>query len=265
MRGGDPAQRRPQRPHRHPHDPAEPLAADETRQCLTAMHGHRLHPLFDWDDQGFVIDPNLGAVAPWWRTAHRVSDAIHPDEPTEILRWVREEMERREQLFWSGRTDRITDFSPELPLLLVVIDEVANYTRHPDRKARERFEAELLAIASQGAKFGVRLWLLTQKPSADVLTTAVRTNLSARICHRVDTVEDFLHLFADGRELDITAADRTMPQGVSVASVGDMRTPVRLRSVYLLTEACWQINDLMCAEGLKVRELPDRVDLDKAA
>ncbi|MBT3156825.1 hypothetical protein KQH42_05115 [Streptomyces sp. CHA1] len=60
-----------------------------------------------------VIDPNLGAVAPWWRTAYKVSDAIHPDEPTEILRWVREEMQRRERLFWSGRTDRITEFSPE--------------------------------------------------------------------------------------------------------------------------------------------------------
>ncbi|WP_406084472.1 FtsK/SpoIIIE domain-containing protein [Streptomyces virginiae] len=212
-----------------------------------------------------VIDPNLGAVAPWWRTAYKVSDSIHPDEPTEILRWVREEMRRRERMFWSGRTDRITNFSPDMPLLVLAIDEVANYTRHPDRKARERFEAELLAIASQGAKFGLRLWLLTQKPSADVLTTAVRTNLSARICHRVDTTEDFLHLFPDGRELDITAADREMPPGVSIASVGDMRTPVRLRSVYLPTEACWQINDLMCADGLQVRELPNHVDLGKAA
>ncbi|MFD3514192.1 FtsK/SpoIIIE domain-containing protein [Streptomyces sp. NPDC058657] len=212
-----------------------------------------------------VIDPNLGAVAPWWRTAYKVSDSIHPDEPTEILRWVREEMQRRERLFWSGRTDRITNFSPDMPLIVLAIDEVANYTRHPDRKARERFEAELLAIASQGAKFGIRLWLLTQKPSADVLTTAVRTNLSARICHRVDTTEDFLHLFPDGRELDITAADREMPPGVSIASVGDMRTPVRLRSVYLPTEACWQINDLMCADGLQVRELPDHIDLGEAA
>ncbi|MEU8962701.1 FtsK/SpoIIIE domain-containing protein [Streptomyces sp. NPDC048491] len=212
-----------------------------------------------------VIDPNLGAVAPWWRTAYKVSDSIHPDEPTEILRRVREEMQRRERLFWSGRTDRITNFSPDMPLIVLAIDEVANYTRHPNRKAHERFEAELLTIASQGAKFGVRLWLLTQKPSADVLTTAVRTNLSARICHRVDTTEDFLHLFPDGRELDITAADREMPPGVSIASVGDMRTPVRLRSVYLPTEACWQISDLMCADGLQIRELPNPIDLGKAA
>ncbi|GAA3246671.1 hypothetical protein GCM10020256_74440 [Streptomyces thermocoprophilus] len=45
-----------------------------------------------------------------------------------------------------------------------------------------------------------------------MLTTALRTNLSTRICHRVDTTEDYLHLFPDGRDLDITAADRTLPQ-----------------------------------------------------
>ncbi|EFL03095.1 predicted protein [Streptomyces sp. SPB78] len=44
-----------------------------------------------------------------------------------------------------------------------------------------------------------------------MLIIAVRTNVSVRICsHHVETVEDFLHLFPDGRELDMTAADRTM-------------------------------------------------------
>ncbi|EFL03096.1 predicted protein [Streptomyces sp. SPB78] len=39
-----------------------------------------------------VIDPNLGALASWWRTAYKVSNAIHTDEPSEILRWLREEI-----------------------------------------------------------------------------------------------------------------------------------------------------------------------------
>lgn len=203
-----------------------------------------------------VIDPNLAAAAPWWRTAHQVCSSTHPDQATEVLAAVRAEMRRREELFWSARTDRITAFSQALPLLLVVIDEVANYTRHTDRKARERFEAELLAIASQGAKFGVRLWLITQKPSADVLSTAMRTNLSARICHRVDTVEDFLHLFPDGRDLEVTAADRELPAGIAIAAIGTMRTPVRMRSVYLPTEACWQISETLCHAGHQIRNLP---------
>lgn len=210
-----------------------------------------------------VIDPNVAAAAPWWRTAHTVCSAVHPQEPTEILRGIRAEMEQRAATFWTGRTDRIAEFSEEMPLILLVIDEVANYTRHPDKKAREAFEAELNAIASQGAKFGVRLWLLAQKPSAEVVTTAIRTNLSDRICHRVDTVDDFLHLFPNGRELDVTAADRAMPQGVSIAAVNGMRVPVRMRSVYLSTEECWAISDALCAAGLQVRELPgNAVPLD---
>lgn len=212
-----------------------------------------------------VIDPNLAAAAPWWTTAHRVSDTTHPEQASELLAEVREEMHRREALFWSARTDRITDFSPEMPLLMVVIDEVAHYTRHTDRKARERFQAELLAIASQGAKYGVRLWLITQKPSADVLSTALRTNLSARICHRVDTMEDYLHLFPDGRDLDITAADRTLPAGVAITSITGMRTPVRMRALYLPTEACWHINDTLTAAGHQVRQLPATTDFTKAA
>ena len=212
-----------------------------------------------------VIDPNLAAAAPWWITAHRVSDTTHPDQASELLAEIREEMHRRENLFWTARTDKITEFSPELPLLVVVIDEVAHYTRHTDRKARERFEAHLLAIASQGAKYGVRLWLITQKPSAEVLTTALRTNLSTRICHRVDTTEDYLHLFPDGRDLDITAADRTLPPGVAITSTPGTPTPVRMRAVHLPTEACWRINDTLTTTGHQVRPLPGTTDFTKAA
>lgn len=206
-----------------------------------------------------IIDPNIGAVAPWWRTAHRVSSSVDPEEPTEILAKVREEMASRAGLFWARRTDKLDRFTPELPLDLVVIDEVANYTRHSDKKKREAFTAELTAVASQGAKYGVRLWLLAQKPNSDVISTAVRTNLTSRICHRVDTPEDYLHAFPDGRDLieqGVTAADRHMPQGVSITSVGDVRTPVRSRSVYLPTEHCWSIADQLCDAGYQLRDLP---------
>ena len=93
----------------------------------------------------------------------------------------------------------------------------------------------------------------------------MRTNLSARICHRVDTVEDFLHLFPDGRDLEVSAADRELPAGVAVAAIGAMRTPVRMRSVYLPTEACWRISEALCQAGQQVRDLPTGVDLGKAA
>ncbi len=203
-----------------------------------------------------VLDPNAVAAAPWYRTAWRVSLDTHPAEPTRILREVREEMESRKALLVANRADRITQFSDACPVLLVVVDEVANYTRHADKSAAKEFETELMAIAAQGAKFGVRLWLYTQKPSSEVLATAVRSNLTARLCFRVETTEDYLMAFPEGRELAITAADRTMPQGVAVASVGDMRVPALVRGVLLETGDCWTVSDAICANGGQVRAEP---------
>ncbi len=203
-----------------------------------------------------VLDPNAVAAAPWYRTAWRVSLDTHPAEPTRILREVRAEMESRKALLVANRADRITQFSDACPVLLVVVDEVANYTRHADKAAAKEFETELMAVAAQGAKFGVRLWLYTQKPSSEVLATAVRSNLTARLCFRVETTEDYLMAFPEGRELAITAADRSMPQGVAVASVGDMRVPALVRGVLLETEDCWVISDAICAAGGQVRDEP---------
>ena len=98
-----------------------------------------------------------------------------------------------------------------------------------------------------------------------MLSTALRTNLSARICHRVDTVEDYLHLFPDGRDLDITAADRTLPAGVAITSITGMPTPVRMRAMHLPSEACWHINDTLTTAGHQLRPLPTTKDLTKAA
>jgi S-DNA-T family DNA segregation ATPase FtsK/SpoIIIE len=214
------------------------------------------HAALMCDVQTVIIDPNLGAVAPWWRTAHTVSASVDPTEPTEILRGLRQEMERRQGIFWAQRTDKLTQFTPDMPLILLVIDEVSNYTNWGDKKKAEAFRAELQAVTSQAHKFGIRVWLLGQKLEAAVLNTATRTNLTSRISHRVDTVEDFLHLSPDGRDLDITAADRTMPQGIGIASVSGMTTPVRARSVYLPTEHCWAISDAIVDALGEVRPLP---------
>ena len=218
------------------------------------------------DVQSVIIDPNLGAVAPWWRTAHTVSADVDPTGPTEILRAVRAELERRQGVFWAQRTDKITKFTPDMPLILLVIDEVSNYTNWGDKKKADAFRAELQALVSQGHKFGLRVWLLGQKLEAAVLNTATRTNITTRISHRVDTVDDFLHLFPDGRDLEVTAASRTIPQGVGIASVPGLVEPSRMRSVLLPTEHCWTISDAIVETWGEVRPLPrPKLELAKEA
>lgn len=203
-----------------------------------------------------VIDPNLAAAAPWWRTAYRVTDSTDPDDATKILDEITAELEERKALFWKLRTDKISKFSDEVPLYLVVIDELAGYASHPDKRKAERFVASLLRFASQSAKYGGRLWIITQQPGSSTFPTAVRMNLPDRITFQLDTPDDMKMMFPDAKQLPVTAADRAMPQGVGIAAVGLMTTAERFRAPYLSTEACWVLSDAICEAGGRVRELP---------
>lgn len=201
-----------------------------------------------------LLDPNLAAVAPWWRTAYRVCESTDPNDAAEILEEILAELEQRKDLFWKLRTDRITEFSDEVPLYVIPIDEAAAYTQSGNKKGSERFTTVLKALAAQSAKYGGRVWVLTQKPSSDVLSTVIRMNLTDRLCFRVDTIEDFVMVFSEGRNLPITAADRTMPQGVGIVSLGSV-VPQRFRAVFLPTKACWDISDQLVEAGYGVRSL----------
>jgi S-DNA-T family DNA segregation ATPase FtsK/SpoIIIE len=202
-----------------------------------------------------LLDPNLAAVAPWWRTAYKVCDSTDPNDAAEILEEILEELEARKDLFWKLRTDRITQFSEDVPLYVIAADEAAAYTQSGDKKGSERFTTALKKLAAQSAKYGGRVWVLTQKPSSDVLSTVIRMNLTDRMCFRVDTIEDFVMVFSEGRTLPITAADQTMPQGVGIISLGSV-APQRFRSVLLKTEACWDIGDQLVEAGYGLRSLP---------
>ncbi|MEV0081139.1 FtsK/SpoIIIE domain-containing protein [Nocardia neocaledoniensis] len=211
-----------------------------------------------------IIDPNVAAAAPWYRTAHRVCTALHPDEASEVIAELRREMAKRAAVFWRERTDRVTEFSVERKLGLLVIDEVLHYTTWHEPKARNRFKSELQAFSSEAAKFGYRLWLLGQKLDASAVTTTTRTNLFSRICHRVSTRQDFEHLFNEAETLaGLTAAKSGMPQGVAVTQVPGMSVPKRTRSVYLPTETCWEIADAIVAVRGEVRPLPTDEELDE--
>ncbi|MFJ3924163.1 FtsK/SpoIIIE domain-containing protein [Streptomyces sp. NPDC090022] len=63
--------------------PAHALIAGNTRSGKSITVNTLLaYASLTRDVRLIMIDPDLGAVAPWWRTACKVSDAIHPDEPT---------------------------------------------------------------------------------------------------------------------------------------------------------------------------------------
>ncbi|WP_300389805.1 FtsK/SpoIIIE domain-containing protein [uncultured Nocardioides sp.] len=175
-----------------------------------------------------VADPNDTTLAPFEEKVAWATSSVDPAPVTEMLQWVRREMGRRKPILRAMRQDKVEpwQFSDELPLVVVVIDEAANYLRHPNGK---EMREELLAVVSQGAKYGVRLILITQRPDSTILDTSTRSQLSARICMKVEDRQTAAMVFPD---LDDPDALLTMPPGVGfVREVGGRAR--RFRGLYL--------------------------------
>lgn len=145
--------------------------------------------------------------------------------------------------------------SPDDPLLLVVVDEVALLTAYlPDRKLRERAERALAALATQGRAPGVVLVAALQDPRKEVL--GLRNLFPTKIGMRLDEKTQVDMVLGDGaREAGALCHKiAETQQGVAYVKLDGQREPVRVRAAYL--------DDSAIAELAATNPAP--ISLDKA-
>lgn len=189
-----------------------------------------------------LIDPNGAASGPWKRCAHMVCDTRDADKAIEVLKEVVAEMERRQALFEEYEVDKLTEFSADFPLWLVAIDEASNF------KDSKEFGELMEKVSAQCAKYGIKLIIIAQKMVGENVPTGARAQLSGRVTFRVNDPADYRALFANAPQFaeDIMLKSRT-PQGVGIASLPCHEDPVRFRSLYLPTKACFAIGKAIVA------------------
>jgi DNA segregation ATPase FtsK/SpoIIIE-like protein len=111
-----------------------------------------------------------------------------------LLDLVRNEMPRRQQLM-KGRSFKIKEFnkrfpSEALPPIVALIDEYAQLLSIQSKKDAESFERDLMSLAAVARSTGIHLILATQRPSVNVVTGTLKTNLPTRIAFQVPTNND---------------------------------------------------------------------------
>lgn len=134
-----------------------------------------------------LFDAKQVELAPWSRSA----DAFcGPDVgyAVSVVDALRAEMDRRyEILLSSGR--RKLDQRDGLGLHVVAVDELAFFLRAGSRDERLGFAEGLRDLVARGRAAGVVVLAATQKPSHDVVPTAVRDLFSFRMALRCTTPE----------------------------------------------------------------------------
>lgn len=129
--------------------------------------------------------------------ALRALTLADPERVEHVMRELVAEMDRRIRVLLAQRLDKFTNFTSDLPLLVVVMEEypgtlaalqaidAASGARPVDR-LETKVRAAVQRIALEGAKVGVRLWLVAQRADASLLTGVLRSQLTQRFSFRQD-------------------------------------------------------------------------------
>ncbi|MFC3685827.1 FtsK/SpoIIIE domain-containing protein [Hydrogenophaga luteola] len=142
-----------------------------------------------------LVDPKGTELAPFEGSVYLEGQIGWDDaDSLALLQRAVAEMQRRYVLFREASTRSLVEFNaaaaPEnrLPWWVIVLDEYADLTHDPQSK--KEIEAELKRLAQKARAAGIHVIIATQKPSADVISTNLRSNLPAQLALRVKSATE---------------------------------------------------------------------------
>jgi S-DNA-T family DNA segregation ATPase FtsK/SpoIIIE len=167
-----------------------------------------------------LIDPKMVEMVAYNDIPHLITPVVNDCiEASNALKWAVTEMEDRYKLMARYMCRGIDQFNKEfmlgnleeedgdelalIPLIVIVIDELADLMM----VARGEVEESIARLAQKSRAVGIHLILATQRPSTDILTGLIKSNLPCRLSYRVAQRNDSRII------LDTNGADQLLGRG----------------------------------------------------
>ena len=143
-----------------------------------------------------MIDPKKVEFSIYKNIPHLMAPVVTtPKDAAGALQASVEEMERRFELFENVGVRDLKGYNaataddpdmPNLPHIVIIIDELADLMM----TARDEVETAICRIAQKARAAGMHLIIGTQRPSADVVTGLIKSNVPSRIAFAVKSQVD---------------------------------------------------------------------------
>lgn len=205
-----------------------------------------------------MIDPKMVELSPYKSLPHLMHPVVTDMRKAEaILGWAVEKMEERYHLLARagvrhisvynqlGEEELMERIQPEdeeerkqiplhMPYIVIVADELADLMM----TAAKEVEGHIIRLAQKSRAVGIHLVLATQKPTVDVITGLIKSNLPARIAFQVASRTDSRVV------LDEMGADKLLGNGDMLFLWPGTSTLLRGQGTYLSDE---EINRVIAA------------------
>lgn len=206
-----------------------------------------------------MIDPKMVELNGYRKLPHLMHPVVTDMRKAEaILAWAVDKMEERYQLLSRAGVrhvsvynqlgddelrDRIRPESDEewrqvprqLPYIVIVADEMADLMM----TAGKDVEQHIIRLAQKSRAVGIHLILATQKPTVDVITGLIKSNLPARIAFQVASRTDSRVV------LDEMGADKLLGNGDMLFLLPGTSTLLRGQGTYLSDDEITRVVDFV--------------------
>ncbi|HOV34404.1 MAG TPA: DNA translocase FtsK 4TM domain-containing protein [Candidatus Dojkabacteria bacterium] len=186
------------------------------------------------DEVKFImVDPKMGVEMGIYNGIPHLLNPVITDVSltSNAFDWVIDEMMRRYRLLKQMHVKKLSEYNTKMgftamPYIVVVVDEMADLMLTSGIEV----ETKIQRLAQMGRAVGIHLILATQKPTVNVITGLIKSNIPGRMAFAVSTLIDSRVI------LDESGAETLLGNGDMLYK--DQTTPraLRIQGTYTTTE-----------------------------